>query len=111
MSDSTSVSDKDFLSPALPFYAIVESIPVEDDNNSGNKRTSSENQNTAKIDVDTDVQMQSELHRLKNLHKAHHTTYLKQNPLVMEIISDLTQHLLIHKPENPMEEIRNYFSA
>jgi len=108
---TSSVSDKDFLSPALPFYAIVESIPGEDDNNSENERTRNENQNTAKIDVDTDVQMQSELHRLKNLHKAHHTTYLKQNPVVMEIISDLTQHLLIHKPENPMEEIHNYFSA
>lgn len=109
-SSQTTTSNDPLLSPALPFYAIVETIP-EELSMFQNDNKSLDQAGQQRIDINTDVQMQSELHRLTCLHKSEHTTYLKQNPLVLEIISDLTQHLLIHKPVDPMKEIYNFFDT
>merc|ERR1711879_1083133 len=107
---STNPTSNDNVEPALPFYAVVQTIPELSD-------TIKSNKNEAKtggaistvIDMDSDVQMQSELHRLKKHEKAEHQTWLKEHPLAMYILSDLTQHLLIHKPECPVSEMKNYF--
>lgn len=96
--------------PALPFYAVVQTIPeISDTLKSKNSESKTSGAISTGIDMDNDVQMQSELYRLKKHEKAEHQTWLKEHPLAMYILSDLTQHLLIHKPECPLTEMKNYF--
>ena len=98
--------------PALPFYAVVETIPEISGNSnfetkSGNKGLNGDVNKLIKISED--VQMQSEFSKLKKAHLADHRTWLKEHPLAMNILSDLTQHLLVSKPEDPIKEMKVYF--
>ena len=96
--------------PALPFHAIVATIPeCSLAGISENKSSKNEVVVDKLINMDNDVQMQSEFHKLKKHHLADHQTWLKEHPLAMNILSDLTQHLLIHKPDEPIKEMKSYF--
>lgn len=100
--------------PALPFYAVVETIPESSgtssfEKNSGNKGLNGDVNKM--IDISEDVQMQSEFSKLKKAHLADHRTWLREHPLAMNILSDLTQHLLVSKPEDPIKEMKVYFDV
>ena len=86
--------------PSIPEVSVF-------DSKSGNKTLSGDVDKV--IDIENDVQMKSEFHKLKKHHLADHQTWLKEHPLAMNILSDLTQHLLIHKPDQPIKEMKNYF--
>merc|ERR1712170_52849 len=64
--------------PALPYYAIVQSIPEVSvfDSKTGNKTMSGDVDKV--IDIENDVQMKSEFHKLKKHHLADHQTWLKE---------------------------------
>lgn len=102
--------------PALPFNAIVASIPESANSRSAssaatlnldlNKQINSQDPNINTKEV---VQMRSEYQKLHHFHKTSNSTWLNQHPTTMNLLKDLTQHLLIHKPENPVLEMKKYF--
>jgi len=95
--------------PSMPFYAVAETIPQHGMIGGAENKCGTDSNKSHQIDIEKDVQMLSEFHSSKKFHKSNHKTWLKEHPLAMEILSDLTQHLLIHKPDNPKDAIKQYF--
>jgi len=99
--------------PSLPFYAVVETMPPCSDLNkakNNNKKLSDISENKG-IDIESDVQMVSEYKRLHAFEYASNSTWLKEHPMTMSLLKDLTQHLLVHKPADPVLEMSKFFEV
>lgn len=99
-----------------PFHALVETIPVNSNSNDASsyekKHLISKNdRKDSGLSIENDIHMESEFIKLKNLKKMSNNTYLKEHPITQALLSDLTQHLLVHKPEDPVRAMAKYFDS
>jgi hypothetical protein len=64
-----------------------------------------------RVEDSFDFEKKSNLYERKKELEAEHTQYVKEHPEVHQILHDLMQALLIHKPEDTLTFMKDHFTA